>query len=285
MQPTRKWNERWRRFLLEQLASTVQRGELRPFSIDPDGIWFETAHGFSVLCNVEDHILDLDVHPVWREMETTFISNNVRPGDVFLDIGAGIGYFSLLAAQNQPAKVVAFEPVPGTFDLLVRNIEHNKLGEIIEPVNIGLGSRDRTAKSICVLGPRNHIEYTLDDDDADLATVEVRIGSLDGWLKEHASLDKIDVIMVDIEGYEHEFLRGARQTILSFRPMVLMNIEDYQLAKFCVTAQDVFDFMKEAGYEYLCLGPDEIVPGTRPEADLSMTRNFVFYAPHRHPAY
>jgi len=285
MRLVRRWKKRWRRFLFEQLASTVRRGELRPFKVDPEGVWFETAHGFAVLCNFEDHILELDVHPVWEEMETTFISNNVRAGDVFLDVGAYIGHFSMLAAQHQPARVLAFEPVPGTFDLLVRNIRHNKLGDIIEPVNMALGSRDRTAKSVCALGPKNHLEHTLDDDHADLATVEVRIGPLDGWLKDHAPLDRVDFIQVDIEGYEHEFLRGARQTIHSFRPMVLMEVEEYRLAKFAVTAEEVFGFMKEAGYEYLRVGPDEIVRGTCPEKDLSITRSFVFYTAQRHPVY
>ena len=285
MRLVKKWKKRWRRFLFEQLASAVRRGELRPFRVDLDGVWFETAHGFAVLCNFEDRILELDVHPVWEEMETTFVSSNIRPGDVFVDVGANIGYFSMLAAQNQPARVLAFEPVPGTFDLLTRNIRHNNLGEIIEPVNMALGSRDRTAKSVCALGPKNHIEYTLDDDDAGLATVEVRIGPLDGWLKEHASIERVDFIKVDIEGYEYEFLRGARETIRSFRPMVLMEVEEYRLAKFGVTAEEVFGFMKEAGYEYLRVGPEEIVPGTCPEKDLSMTRNFVFYTPQRPPEY
>ena len=65
---------------------------------------------------------------------------SVSPGDIVLDVGANIGVFALSAAK-QGAQVYAYEPIPGTFELLQQNIHLHGLDNVVHPRNIGLSER------------------------------------------------------------------------------------------------------------------------------------------------
>jgi FkbM family methyltransferase len=65
---------------------------------------------------------------------------SVSPGDIVLDVGANIGVFALCAAK-QGAQVYAYEPIPGTFELLQQNIHLHGLDNVVHPRNIGLSER------------------------------------------------------------------------------------------------------------------------------------------------
>ncbi len=281
----KKLTREYRKFVLSRFVRTIAAGELRPFSVDGEGIWFSTKHGFSVLCNFEDRILELDVNPVWEAMETAFVLDNVRQGDVFIDVGANIGYFSMLAAQRLPARVLAIEPVGRTFDVLSRNIRHNRLESVVEPVNMALGSRVSTVRLVGTRGPKNHVEYATDGGDRDLDKVEASLTTLDSLLKNAGAVARVDFIKVDIEGYEYEFLKGAHETISQFKPLMLMEIEQHRLEKFGVQAAQVFGFMEDLGYQYLCVRQDAITPGVSWKDDLPKGRDFVFYTRERKPVY
>jgi FkbM family methyltransferase len=276
---------RWNNFLLAALTQNVKDKKIRPFCIDEEGLWFETQYGFFVYCNLRDRILELQVNPAWEQLESSFIVNNLKEGDIFVDVGAHIGYFSMLAARQRAKKVLAIEPVPKTYDMLVMNIRHNNLSDVIEPFNVALGSKDHTAKSVSSLGPKNHIEYQAGNVHANLPTVEVEVTTLDNLLKNEQEIDKIDFVKVDIEGYEYEFLLGAQQSIIALKPMILMEIEEHRLAKYGVTAEDMFNVMADLGYEYLSVGQDLVAKGSLPKEDLTKARNFVFYTCDHSPIY
>ena len=90
----------------------------------------------------------------------------------------------------------------------------------------------------------------------------------------------MDFIKVDIEGYEYEFLKGARETISRFKPLMLMEVEQHRLAKFGVQASDVFRFLAEFGLSIpVRPGGSRSCPATSCEEDLTKGRDFVFYTP------
>jgi FkbM family methyltransferase len=275
----------YRKLILGRFVRAIAAGDLRPFFMDAEGVWFRTKHGFSVLCNFEDRILELDVNPVWEAMETAFVLANVRPGDVFVDVGANIGYFSMLAAQRQPSQILAVEPVGRTFDVLTRNVRHNGLDDVIHPVNVALGSQASTVRLVSTRGPKNHVEYAVGGNDRDLDKVEATLTTLDSLLKGSDAPGRVDFIKVDIEGYEYEFLKGARETIDRFKPMMLMEVEQHRLEKFGVRASDVFQFLAELGYRYLCVRENAIVPAGVLEEDLTKGRDFVFHTAAHKPVY
>ena len=78
---------------------------------------------------------------IWEPYETSLLLQLLKPGHVFVDVGANIGYFSLLAASlvGETGAVFAFEPDPQNFTLLQASAEHNGLAHIVTALQAGLG--------------------------------------------------------------------------------------------------------------------------------------------------
>lgn len=272
-------------FFFKKLVQAVKDKKIRPFCVDEQGLWFETKYGFSVYSNLKDRILELDVNPNWEEMESSFVFNNVREGDTFVDVGANIGYFSMLAAQQKAGKVLAIEPAPKIYDMLNMNVKHNMFDNVIETFNLALSGKSGTLRFVSSLGPKSHLEYTVDNEHKGLPAIKVKVTTLDDLLRDKKEIRKIDFIKVDIEGAEYDFLLGADKTIEIFKPMILMEIEEHRLIRFNATAEKIFGFMNRLGYNYLSVTEDAINEGCDYEEDLKKGRDFIFYTSKTSPRY
>lgn len=129
-----------------------------------------------------------------------FILHFMRKGDVFVDVGANIGSYSILAASCG-ADVIAMEPVPQTYEQLLDNVNINRFQNNITPKNMGVGSHPGVLLFSSAFGPLNHV-LAPGETIADVTTVKV--DTLDSVVRHGASMIKIDV-----EGYETEVIRGA----------------------------------------------------------------------------
>jgi hypothetical protein len=161
-------------YLFGKLIRRVNEGKIRPFRIYEQGLWFKTKYGFSVYSSLKDRILELDVNPAWEEMESTFTLDNLKKADIFIDVGANIGYFSTLAAQCKTAKVPAVEPAPKTYEIRNMKIRHNILDSVIETFDAALGSHKSTVKFVSLLGPKSQLGYKVNDIHAHLPTIDVK---------------------------------------------------------------------------------------------------------------
>ena len=75
-----------------------------------------------------------------REFEDmAFLIDLLRPGDLFMDIGANVGTYTVLAAGHCGARAVAVEPLPATFARLCRNVRRNDIGHLVRAHNCGVG--------------------------------------------------------------------------------------------------------------------------------------------------
>ena len=140
------------------------------------------------------------------------IDVTVKANDVVIDVGAYIGDFSAYCAYKQ-AKVYAFEPSENSHELLKTTaiLNENK----IIPVKMGLGSEQTTlCFSIGNAGGNSVMEdFAIPDDNSEIITIT----TLDKFVKENG-IEKVDFLKADIEGYEREFLKGAKLTIQKFLP-------------------------------------------------------------------
>jgi FkbM family methyltransferase len=128
---------------------------------------------------------------------------------VVWDVGANVGFYSLLAARKA-AKVIAFEPLPENLAYLRRHIELNRLEERIEVCPAAASDHDGTGLFSVV--PDNPSEGSL----RTYGTLAVRTVRLD-------SISTVpDLIKIDVEGNEHEVLRGAVETMRTHHPLVLV---------------------------------------------------------------
>lgn len=137
--------------------------------------------------------------------EMAFVLHFLGLPDSFVDIGANIGSFSILAA-SVGADVLAIEPVPQTFDSLSQNIAHNAgcIGTI-EALNVGLSDKAGELLFTTDLGAMNHIVAITDASATDADAVALPVRRLDDVVAgRRPSLMKIDA-----EGHELEILRGS----------------------------------------------------------------------------
>lgn len=176
------------------------------------------------------------------------IAANLAAGDVFYDIGANIGFFSLLAARRVTAQgsVYAFEPVPNNAAMIVRNAALNGFASI-EVFNEAVGARTGRAE----LNLAHHIGGAV------LASagtppdmrgrMQVDVVALDDVIARR-KLRPPALVKIDVEGAELDVLSGMRQTLSAHRPKVVYEIDDVSRAGVARKAADISAFLAGWGY-------------------------------------
>jgi len=153
------------------------------------------------------------------------IRRYVFPGDVVYDIGANIGYVSLSLARQvgSRGKVIAFEPVPQTFDLLCRNIELNHTANIT-PLNAA--ASDRTGEtSIRVTSNLSMASLVWHRNDFSAAELPVRTVRVDELVK-RGELERPSFVKIDVEGAEGMVIAGLENTLARARPVIYLECSE-----------------------------------------------------------
>ncbi|RYU90580.1 FkbM family methyltransferase [Mucilaginibacter terrigena] len=136
--------------------------------------------------------------------DMAFLLHLLRPDDLFIDIGANIGSYTMLAGAEAGASVIAVEPIPQTFEHLTQNVKLNNIGNMVTALNIGLGSKKDILKFTRTHDTGNHVATDIDTD-----VVKVNVDTLDNILEGKIPL----LLKMDVEGFETEVLNGAINTL------------------------------------------------------------------------
>jgi FkbM family methyltransferase len=135
-----------------------------------------------------------------------FLLHFLRSEDCFVDVGANIGSYTILASAHVGAETIAFEPSPRTFKNLMDNIYINNCNRKVSAYQTSLGACDGSiGMTFAIDAMNNHIAQT-----EDLSSISVKMVSLDEMLLNH---NVPTLIKIDVEGYETEVLKGAQQTL------------------------------------------------------------------------
>ncbi len=137
--------------------------------------------------------------------EMSFVMHFLRPEDLFVDVGANVGAYTVLASGVVGARSISFEPSASTYEFLQRNVQLNGLSGRVTTHNVALGSEHGTARFTENLGTENHLISNGDES----GTREVRVESLDATL----AGSKPTLLKIDVEGFETKVLSGARHTL------------------------------------------------------------------------
>ena len=135
--------------------------------------------------------------------DSMFVLDEIKENDVFVDIGANVGHFTMLAARNG-AIVYSFEPVPQTFLKLEKNLKLNNLSKSINTFNYGIGEKTDILYFSCNRGVMNQVvssDY--------LHSIAVNVFPLDKVLSDVNP----KMIKIDVEGYEYFVLKGGADTL------------------------------------------------------------------------
>ena len=190
------------------------------------------------------------------EEETVLLLEELWMGGTLLDVGANVGLISIpfaaKAKQREALKtlVYAIEALPSNFQALNTNIELNKLGDAIVPINIGLGAQDADV----------FIEIEGDDQSRtgtanvlpsgrDFVKIPLKVKAIDTMIEEGSLPDDISLIKIDTDGYDFEILKGAVRLLNSRRPLVLAELSEYCLNWHGYGIREVASYLARSDYE------------------------------------
>ena len=181
--------------------------------------------------------------------ETRFFKDVLRADDVCFDIGGNVGYFSLLMARLAPKGFVhVFEPIPVNAALISASVELNKINNL-RLSNAAVGDHEGNVRfSVSVDSAYSSMSATGRFAEEEL--IKVPMVSLDKYLAD-SSLQRIDVMKVDVEGAEELVIKGGEKVFgcISSRPrLVLMELFEGNLRTFGATVPSVIKLMASFGY-------------------------------------
>jgi len=200
---------------------------------------------------------------VHEEATTMLFKMTVRPGDVVLDLGANIGYYTLLAAKlvGEKGKVFAFEPEPRNFYYLTKNISLNDYSNVVAYQKAVSNRNGKTRLFICPYDSGHHtinqpygIKKYRPDYHGEIGDIEIEVIALDDFLKNR--IKKVDILKIDVEGAEVLAFDGMKNILmenqdvkifLEFFPLLIKEMnsspeaffhqlqEEYKFAVFAIT--------------------------------------------------
>lgn len=169
-------------------------------------------------------------------------------GDTALDVGANIGYMTLVLAScvGGKGKVIAIEPSTWAFDRLVANVELNNMREVTRE-HVGLGAV--TEKNVKLTVPCG---YRLDGKNTAVEET-VDIFSLDD-LVQTRGIKRLDFVKIDTDGMEGAIIRGALSTLERFQPKIIFELAPGHLESYSSSASEVLDALADMGYGFFHAG-------------------------------
>lgn len=210
----------------------------------------------------------------WDEM--ALLERLLRPGDAFLDLGANIGTYTLLAASlvDDRSRLVAVEPLPRAATRLRENLTRNGLDEVV----VHEVAVDDHAGTIGFLDFDVSSVADHDTDRRGRAAFPVAAARID----ELVDLEGIGAAKLDVEGLELRALRGAEGLLARRDPPVwIVELMDWQLAKHGAGADELVAFMADHGFAPHAYDADEARLDPDPAAWTGRD-NVVFVARDRH---
>jgi FkbM family methyltransferase len=184
----------------------------------------------------------------WEPWVTNALKTLLKPGMVFVDVGANIGFFTLLASKlvGPEGSVIAIEPLPQNHLLLAKSVEINKC-ENIELHTVAAGPKNGIMK-MCHAARFNSGSFHFENPEKPKQmTWDMEVRPLDDILAGR----KPDIIKIDVEGGEALVLEGMRDALTKHRPLVLMEYSDNYLRDVSrVSGQEMLNRIKGLGYSF-----------------------------------
>ena len=179
-------------------------------------------HGATIVLNQQDPIVAGALAlGVYEPDETRFFLSICRPGQVFLDVGANCGYYTalFLTHAGPGSRVVALEPDPECIEFLKGTVAANG-GKNVSCIQVAASNGPGTARLYRNLDNRG--DNRLYANDLAAGVCEIRTNTVDSILAE-AGLREVNLIKMDVQGYEGHVLQGMRETIRAASQLTILS--------------------------------------------------------------
>jgi len=207
-----------------------------------------TKHGFLMNLNLKDWIpQDIFLTGEFESTTTAVLKTILKPGDIAVDVGANIGYFSLLFSRcvGSSGHVFSYEPVPRLASILRSNAKLNGFDQITFS-NLALS--DHEGRALFHIGPEDNSGLSsLRQPRGSTATLDVELARFD---KIFSDAKDIALVKIDVEGAELAVLRGMEGYLRNRRPYLLVEVTDKFLKEMGDDEQGLLAFM--LGFGYFC---------------------------------
>ena len=192
--------------------------------------------------------LDLSISGVHEPIETDVVKKEIKPGYVIIDIGANIGYYTLIFSRlaGPKGKIYAFEPETSNFDILQKNIKTNSCENVL---TINNAVSDKNQKLKFFISNDDCGKHSLVDSKEAQGFVEVDAVTLDDFFRSNPI--KPDFVKIDIEGAEFSALKGMRSIIGKEGPLkMLIEFAPRMMAGKDAEGKAVFKFLsQDSGFD------------------------------------
>jgi FkbM family methyltransferase len=227
------------------------------------------VNGFEVLVRA-----DLDVgrqiycHGQYEPEESGYLRQHVRSSDVCLDVGANVGYYTLLMATIATSgSIHAFEPLPLTASLLKTNLLLNNIqNAVVSQVAVG----DALSEVDFVVSADDAYSSLLDTGRKPVvARNRVTMTTLDAYCQTQR-LPRVDCLKVDVEGAEEKVIRGAARLLADQgrRPrLVMLELYNPMLTIYGSSIDQILALMRSFGYEPFRIKGSKVATFSRSDYD------------------
>ncbi|MDO4575650.1 MAG: FkbM family methyltransferase [Planctomycetia bacterium] len=212
------------RWLPKSFKKIIWNMDLRYLVWREEDFLVKTRFGFQMYADLRQFIENrIAFFGIWEQGTTELFLKSVRPGEVVIDIGANVGYYTLLASQlvGPTGKVYAVEPASLTRERLLRNL---KLNHITNVVVLPYGSWDEEGETYLNFHTEERGRSSVIPGNAEEKTVREKI-----LLKPLRDLippeeySRIRLIKMDVEGAEHRTLKGLLPILEANQPMTIFS--------------------------------------------------------------
>ena len=236
-------HERVRRIVWRHLVGPFFQFADKPFVVT-------TIFGAAISGNTKDFIQRrIYYFGVWEPNLTAFLSARLREGDVFVDVGANIGYFTLLASKavGRSGKVIAIEASPMIFSKLVDNLKRNRAANV-EAINVAASDREGMAKVFCS-SDFNIGESTIFQKEGSSYECDVSAKPLDSLIPP-IHMANLRFVKIDVEGAEWLVIAGMREVLRRARPDVeiVVEVRPESLREHGKSVEEVFAMFADFGF-------------------------------------
>lgn len=192
-----------------------------------------------------DRYLSYGIHELgtWEPFETELVLRLLEPGDTFVDIGANIGWYTLVAGLRVGAegRVFSFEPDAENFAILRHNVRRNLRRSMARVATLERkAASDRDGRGRIYLSDDNMGDHRIHSDGASRSSRSIREVRLDGYFK--SMRRRLSLVKVDTQGAEPNVYAGFRERLLRDRPVLLSEFWPFGMAPSGRSVGEVLNF-------------------------------------------
>ena len=203
---------------------------------------FKWINNLSIYVENGDSCLGGNVFLVLMEFsESAFLVHYLNSSDLFVDVGANLGHFTLLASGICGSRTIAIEPIPKTYHKLCFNVKKNNINQLVTIKNIGVSNKRGNLNFTDF--QNNAINFV--QNNVDKKSITVPVQTLNNLLKGKSP----NVLKIDVEGFELFVLKGATEILTNPNLKIIIIELNGHCKRYGNTENEIYKFIINFGFK------------------------------------